>query len=293
MKRNEPTMIMIKKLNELHRDGLSTYLSNYQEMTMFIRSNLSQSGIIYQNKPFHGEYYGSFENDVLNGVLVHYWNGNIMMQAENRSLLAALVDDFELNRTRPIAGILGEDSQASFVIEKLQLDSSLFAVNYQEKLFLLNLEKMIRPKAITTYNCSIKTTQDCEVETIKEWLIAYDIEALGTDENNLELEESILNEIQDKQLNENRWVLFVDNVPVSLCGFNARLPDIVQIGPVYTPYPLRNKGFAKIAVYLCLQEAMKKEVKRATLFTNNTSAIRAYQSLGFQEIGKYRLALLK
>ncbi|CDZ78503.1 putative acetyltransferase [Legionella massiliensis] len=286
-------MIEIKKLNESHLDELSSYLSHYQETTMFLRSNLFHSGVIYQNRAFHGEYYGAFENSLLNGVLAHYWNGNLMMQAENLSLLETLVNDFEHNRTRPIAGILGEESQASFVIEKLALESSLFAVNYQEKLFLLNLEKMLRPKAIETYNCSIKTIQDCEVDTMKEWLIAYQIEALGQEESDLGLEESILNEIQDKQLNENRWVLFVDNTPVSLCGFNASLPDIVQIGPVYTPYPLRNKGFARIAVYLCLQEAMKKEVKRAILFTNDNSAIQAYKALGFQEIGKYRLALLK
>ncbi|ARB92116.1 GNAT family N-acetyltransferase [Legionella longbeachae] len=287
-------MIEIKKLNELHRDELSAYLNDYQETTMFIRNNLYYSGITYQGTPFHGEYYGSFEKHQLSGVLVHYWNGNIMMQAENPSILSALVDAFKLNRTRPIAGVLGEDSQASFVLDKLNLQSpSLFAVNYQEKLFLLNLEKMIIPAAIHTYNHALKSVQDCPIEVIKEWLIAYHIEALGDDVNNPKLEDSIINEIQDKQLSQNRWVLFVNNLPVSLCGFNANLPDIVQLGPVYTPLSSRNNGFARIAVYLCLKHAAMNGVKRAILFTNEHSAIRAYKSLGFQEIGKYRLAIFK
>ncbi|KTC82722.1 GNAT family N-acetyltransferase [Legionella cincinnatiensis] len=287
-------MIEIKKLNELHRDELSSYLNNYQETTMFIRNNLYYSGITYQDAPFHGEYYGSFEDHQLNGVLVHYWNGNIMMQAESFSILSALVDKFKLNRTRPIAGVLGEDSQASFVIDKLELQPpSLFAVNYQEKLFLLNLEKIMMPEAIHTYNCTIKSVQDCQIDVIKEWLVAYHIEALGDDINNPKLEESIINEIHDKQLSQNRWVLFVNNTPVSLCGFNANLPDIVQLGPVYTPLSLRNKGFARVAVYLCLKHATMNKVKRAILFTNENSAIRAYKSLGFQEIGKYRLALFR
>ncbi|QEY50644.1 GNAT family N-acetyltransferase [Legionella longbeachae] len=287
-------MIEIKKLNELHRDELSAYLNDYQETTMFIRNNLYYSGITYQGTPFHGEYYGSFEKHQLNGVLVHYWNGNIMMQAENPSILSALVDAFKLNRIRPIAGVLGEDSQASFVLDKLNLQSpSLFAVNYQEKLFLLNLEKMIIPAAIHTYNHTLKSVQDCPIEVIKEWLIAYHIEALGDDVNNPKLEDSIINEIQDKQFSQNRWVLFVNNLPVSLCGFNANLPDIVQLGPVYTPLSSRNNGFARIAVYLCLKHAAMNGVKRAILFTNEHSAIRAYKSLGFQEIGKYRLAIFK
>ncbi|CAM2882289.1 GNAT family acetyltransferase [Legionella steigerwaltii] len=289
----EKKMIAIKKLEELHIDELSSYLNHYQETTMFIRNNLYHSGITYQDVPFHGEYYGSYENNKLNGVLVHYWNGNVMMQAESFSALSALIDEFKLKKIRPIGGILGEDTQANFVIERLGLQSSQFAINYQEKLFLLNLDKMIIPQSMDSYNCTLKTLQDCEMDVIKEWLIAYHIEALGDDLNNPKLEESIIDEIQDTKLSQNRWVLFVNNIPVSLCGFNAKLPDIVQLGPVYTPPSLRNKGFARITVYLCLEQAAAQQVKRAILFTNDNSAICAYQALGFHEIGKYRLALLK
>lgn len=286
-------MIAIKRLDQLHIDELSSYLNHYQETTMFIRNNLYHSGITYQDAPFHGEYYGSFENNKINGVLAHYWNGNVMMQSENFSALSALVEEFELKRTRPIAGILGEDSQANFVIDKLSLESSLFAINYQEKLFLLNIEKVVIPQAIHSYSYTLKTVQECDMDVIKEWLIAYHIEALGDDANNAKLEESIIDEIQDSQISQNRWVLFVNNTPVSLCGFNATLPDIVQLGPVYTPPSLRNKGFARVAVYLCLKQAAAQQVKRAILFTNDNSAICAYQALGFHQIGKYRLALLK
>lgn len=286
-------MIVIKKLDGLHIDELSSYLNHYQETTMFIRNNLYHSGITYQDAPFHGEYYGSFENNKINGVLAHYWNGNVMMQTENFSALSALVEEFEFKRTRPIAGILGEDGQAGFVIDKLNLKASLFAINYQEKLFLLNLDKMTIPQAINSYSCTLKPVQDCDMDIIKEWLVAYHIEALGDDADNPTLEQSIIDEIQDTQLSQNRWVLFVNNTPVSLCGFNANLPDIVQIGPVYTPPSLRNKGFARIAVYLCLKQAADRQVKRAILFTNDNSAICAYQALGFHQIGNYRLALLK
>ena len=286
-------MIVIKKPVESDVAALSSWLNQYQETTMFIRNNLYHSGISYQDAPFHGDYFCAFENKQLTCVLVHYWNGNVMMQAENLPALSALVEEFELQKTRPIAGIIGEDTQANFVIDKLDLHPSIFAVNYQEKLFSLAFEHMMAPQAIHSYCCSLKAVQDCDRDVIKQWLVAYNIEALGDDANNPKLEESVTRDMQDPRLGQNRWVLFVDDTPVSLCGFNATLPNMVQIGPVYTPPSFRNKSFARIAVYLCLKQAAARQVKRAILFTNDSAAIRAYQALGFNQIGYYRLALLK
>lgn len=126
----------------------------------------------------------------------------------------------------------------------------------------------------------------------QEWLINYKIEALGATFSP-ELQKAVLDEVNDADINKNRWVLYFKNEPVSLCGFNAVLPDIVQIGPVYTPPALRNKGYAKINLALCLKRAPAKQVSKAILFTNNPSASHVYQSLGFQVIGKFRLAILK
>lgn len=286
-------MIVIKKPAESDVETLSAWLNQHQETTMFIRNNLYHSGITWQDAPFHGDYFCAFENQQLTGVLVHYWNGNVMMQADNVPALSALVEEMERHRTRPIAGVLGDDTQASFVIDKLGLHTSLFAVNYQEKLFSLGLEHIMAPQAIHAHNYSLKAVQDCDSDVIKQWMVAYNIEALGDDANDPNLEESVSKDMQDSRLGQNRWVLFVDDTPVSLCGFNASLPDMVQIGPVYTPPSFRNKSFARIAVYLCLKQAAARQVKRAILFTNDNAAIRAYEALGFDQIGRYRLALLK
>ncbi|WP_238551283.1 GNAT family N-acetyltransferase [Legionella oakridgensis] len=71
------------------------------------------------------------------------------------------------------------------------------------------------------------------------------------------------------------------------------MQDIVQIGPVYTPPELRNKGYAKVIVALCLNRAKMNQVDNAILFTNNPPATHVYRSLGFQVIGQFRLAILK
>lgn len=67
----------------------------------------------------------------------------------------------------------------------------------------------------------------------------------------------------------------------------------MQIGPVFTPIEFRNNGYARVLLYLCLQQAKNKQINKAILFTNDEYASRVYTSLGFEKIGKYRLAILK
>jgi predicted GNAT family acetyltransferase len=89
------------------------------------------------------------------------------------------------------------------------------------------------------------------------------------------------------------WVLFEDKVPVSLSGFNARLDDMVQVGPVWTPPEHRGKGFARLLLACILSQAKIKGIKKAILFTDNPVAIKVYRALGFHKIGEYRVALLE
>ena len=91
---------------------------------------------------------------------------------------------------------------------------------------------------------------------------------------------------------EDHWILLRDSEPVSLSGFNARLPDMVQIGPVWTPPEHRNRGYARTLVAMTLQKAKQCGVKKSILFTDNPAAAKAYEAVGFQQIGLFRLALL-
>jgi predicted GNAT family acetyltransferase len=77
-----------------------------------------------------------------------------------------------------------------------------------------------------------------------------------------------------------------------VAGFNATLPEIVQIGGVYTPAALRGKGYARRAVALHLAEARAAGVARAVLFAANDAAARAYQAIGFRRADPFTLFLL-
>ena len=86
-------------------------------------------------------------------------------------------------------------------------------------------------------------------------------------------------------------VLLIDGQPVAITGFNATLPEIVQIGGVYTPPDHRNRGYARTAVALHLTEARTPGVTRAVLFAATPAAVRAYRAIGFQPAAAVSLVL--
>lgn len=88
-------------------------------------------------------------------------------------------------------------------------------------------------------------------------------------------------------------MLLLDGTPVSLSAFNARLTDMVQVGPVWTLPEHRNKGFSRLLLWYTLTQEKRNGTKKAILFTDNPAAIKAYQAIGFANIGDYRLALLE
>lgn len=283
----------IRKLNSGDEPLLDAFLINHAETSMFLRSNLASSGLTYQNKPFHGEYLAAFnQSGQIAGVIAHYWNGNIMMQAANKQILDKLLSSMHTLITRPVAGILGPSKQAEHVINFLNLSNDKFAINRDEGLYHLLL-KELNPSVTIEFSTEIVVKAKTIDSTILyEWLVAYHIEALGAEDNKA-LIDMIKVEVSTAKRWENRWILVVNNTPSSLVGFNARLPDIVQLGPVWTPVEYRNQGYARKLLSSVLQNAFNAGIKKAILFTDNPAAIKSYKSLGFELCGTYRLAILK
>ncbi len=87
-------------------------------------------------------------------------------------------------------------------------------------------------------------------------------------------------------------ILVVRGTPVAMTGFNARLPEIVQVGGVYTPPHLRRRGHARRAVALHLAQARGKGTGRAVLFAASEAAARAYVAIGFARADDVALVLL-
>jgi GNAT superfamily N-acetyltransferase len=281
----------IRLLKSQDTQVLEEYLAPHKAECMFICSNLKATGIEYGGSDFEGEYFGCFDiNDQLQGVIVHYWNGNVMMHSEDHDVLEKLILHLKNNISRPIAGILGPNIQAEHVIKKLGLSGLSFGINSNEGLYEINLEALNNLNMQS--NMKVVPAQDVPKSILTLWMKSYDIEALGAlDDEALEKQ---VQEHWNLRLQKNdSWVLLLDGTPVALSAFNARLIDMVQVGPVWTPPEYRNKGFARLLLAYTLHQEKLKGTKQAILFTDNPAAIKAYLAIGFKKIGNYRLALLE
>jgi len=273
---------------------LESFLSNFIETSMFMLGNLRRVGASYKNKFYHGEYLGSFsKSGEMNGVFVHYWNGNVMMQTDDENILNQLIDAFKNRETRPIAGVLGERRQAQTAIVRLGLSNAAFATNTDDKLYVLDLNKLVMPLTLDTQSYRVIEVSKVEKDVLTKWYKAFKIEALRVNDDD-DLNTHVENDV-NRMLNgeTDRWVLEIDGKLVSLSGFNARLPHAVQIGPVWTSTEYRRNGYARTLLALTLQKAKSEGVNKAILFTNVLAAEKAYKAIGFKQAGFYRLAILK
>ncbi len=288
--------MLIRRLQLGDEVALEQFLSLYPDTSMFLRSNLRASGLEYRDECYHGDYFASFRSepskDTINGVLAHYWNGNVMMQAEDFDSLKQLCFHFRRKISRPLAGILGDGDQSAFVISELGLPHNNFAINGNDGLYSLALSSLEILSLPQDKNVQMIQAGDIESSVLVEWIKQYEKAVLGLDNDNA-FDARAKNRADRMRQEKNAWILLSDQTPVSLCGFNAQLPEIVQIGPVWTPPEHRNKGYARVLLALVLEQARTQGVKKAVLFTDNPAAAKAYQAVGFELLGSYRIALLK
>lgn len=266
------------------------FLQKHITSSLFILSNMKRAGLDYKDEVFHGEYWASFtDKGEINGIIAHYWNGNIMVQAPDNNALEALNQTLSSVITRPVMGFLGPDEQVDHIISNAPFTLLDYAKDEREDLYRLDLTQDITYP--THINASIKNARDMDKDLYLAWIRDYDIEALGYDRDRANADAQ--NRYDRMVSGDDMWTLFINNNPVCLCGVNARVDDTVQIGPVWTPPELRGQGFARTLVGMTLELLKEQGIKQAILFTSNPAAVKVYEAVGFQKIGGYKLSLLR
>ncbi|WP_170789643.1 GNAT family N-acetyltransferase [Ruegeria lacuscaerulensis] len=199
-------------------------------------------------------------------------------------LLAAI----DLIRGRPLFGIAAEATQARRIMQLAGWAGRPATLNSDEPGFTLDLTQLVVPD---TTGATLEPLGGFNGDITEEWRRDYLIEAMDFAPDRAR-KQARKDYVTYLDLNSHR-VLVVDGQPVAMTGFNARLPDVVQIGGVYTPPKLRGRGYARLAVSLHLLEANASGVSRAVLFAASNSAARAYMAIGFKPAGQFSLILFK
>lgn len=274
---------MIGRVGQADRARLAAYLAMHAETSMFLMGNLEAHGLGPSDHPHSTSYWTAERDGEIAGVLGRTNGGMLMVQAPGLDaegagcFLAALSG-------RPVRGITGDDAQAAAVIAAMNLPAEAWQLNATEPLYALSLAGLAVPEA------EARAPGTGDRALLVEWFSAYMIETDTRPEGDLWAE---ARRRADAALGGRDVHLLIEGGrPVAMSGINARAGQAVQIGGVYVPPGLRGQGRAGRAVAAQLAAARDGGARTAILFAGSAPAARAYERIGFERIGAYRVALL-
>ncbi|MEH1940415.1 MAG: GNAT family N-acetyltransferase [Nostoc sp.] len=286
-------MPILRTLQPGDEVSLEAFLLQHTDTSMFLRSNWRAAGLLDQGARFQGTYIAAYIDEAIVAVAAHFWNGAIVVQAP--VYLPEVVQAVVAQSGRAISGISGPAAQVEATKNILGFSNRPTQLDKPEILFSLALRDLQIPEALALVKVQCRLPHPDELELLTEWCAAFSVETLGQKDTPSLITASRL-VIEARQATAMHWVLVAGDTPVAYSAFNASLPDIVQIGGVWTPPALRGKGYAKSVVAGSLLAARSQGVKRAILFTgdNNQAAQAVYQGIGFLPTGeKYGLVLFE
>ena len=261
------------RATEADRAAIETLLGARPELAMFPLANLAAHGMA-----------GGHER-----AMTFWLDGDAVLGVTDEGMAMPLwPDGFEAARLaaalsgHALMGCAGPAGPVRALLSALSLTDAPARLSEDEPQFLLSLSGMVVPDGPGTL-----APLAADVDTAAAWRLAYDRElhvGAGT--------------IDAARAEVERWIaadshrfLMIDGRPAAMTGFNAALPDIVQVGGVFTPPEARCRGLARRAVALHLAEARAAGATRATLFAASDAAVACYAPLGFRRIGDYALVL--
>jgi RimJ/RimL family protein N-acetyltransferase len=280
---------IIRPLGPADVPVLEAFLERHADSSLFLRANLRAAGIVDRGEPLQATYVGAFDDDLV-GVAAHCWNGNILLQAP--AFLTSVVRAAVERSGRGVMGLIGPWAQLCAARRALAMENRRARLESCEDLFALGLPDLVRPAGLDAPGVRCRRTRESDLDLVTQWRVAYSVEILGAAEDDT-LRAEARTDIERQHREGSAWLLEHEDTPLAFSSFNASLPDVVQIGGVFTPPEHRGRGYARAVVGGSLIAAAATGVRRAILFTgdDNVAARRAYEAIGFRPIGDYGLLL--
>lgn len=261
-------------LDTSHVAAIAALLASHRADAMFILSNLRAQG--FGGTHPHGM--RVWADAVTPTALLGLTNAGVALPfLPNPSDVRPAA---QILRGHPLTGLAGPAQMVRPLLDALDLVDAPPGLNVDEPQFLLDLGRMTVTDAPGTL-----APLSVDPQTAIDWRLAYNRELRVGDPS----PEGAAKDVAAYIAADSHRFLMIDGTPVAMTGFNATLPEIVQIGGVYTPPEARARGLARRAVALHLAEARTKGVTQATLFAASDAAVACYRPLGFERIGTFSL----
>jgi uncharacterized protein len=145
---------------------------------------------------------------------------------------------------------------------------------------IYKIEKVIIPNALG----ELRLASEHDVDLVAQWLVEFGNESLPPPERK-PFEERRPHAVRAIE-NELAYVWVVDQLPVSMAHIGRPTQNGISVSAVYTPRPLRKKGYASAVVAHLSQKMLDSGKKFCVLYTDssNPTSNKIYQEVGYQEV---------
>lgn len=276
---------MIRPLQPGEEAMVEAFLARHADSSMFLRANLRAAGLAAGARVHGGAYFGAFDDGALVGVAARYWNGMVMAQAPRGA--TALARSLGAADRRPVSGFVGLRDQVD-ALRAVLAPGRAAMTDASETLYGLDLAALTAPELGPRR--AARPARAGDLPVLVPWRHDYRVESFNEAPG-----AALMTKVKTEytwQLADT-WVLFQDDEMVATAAFNARLPEIAQIGGVWTPPVHRGRGHAKAVVGAMLADAREGGLRRAVLFADdhNPAALGAYRALGFRPLAPFSLVM--
>jgi uncharacterized protein len=138
--------------------------------------------------------------------------------------------------------------------------------------------RSVRPPRAVEGRMRLASAEDRPL--VVDWFKAFAAESLPEGAPHQEAEDAV-----DRRFSSSGgFALWEDQEVVSLSGFGGQTPHGIRIGPVYTPPPLRRRGYASALVAQLSRELLDGGRDYCFLYTDlaNPTSNRIYMEIGYE-----------
>ncbi|WP_296642877.1 GNAT family N-acetyltransferase [Roseinatronobacter sp.] len=272
---------MIRKAGPEDVSALGAFLEAHVESSMFLLGNLDAYGTDNTDHPHGTTFFLQETGDGIIGVFGATNGGLLMCQIPRLTALEAQTYA-HLLKGYTLRGMTGASDQVALILDTLPLGEAVWQVNHEEPLYMMDLA------TLKVSDATLRAPIEQDRDTLVAWFDAYMTETRthpGGDAARHRGESTIRSD---------RVRLLVEDARITaMTGLNSVARGVVQIGGVFVPPELRGQGRAGRVVARHLADLRGAGLERAILFANSAPAAHAYEKIGFEKIGSYRVALLQ
>ncbi len=273
---------MIRRAAPEDAAAIRAFLAPRSATSMFLMSNLEAHGVSGGSHPHATRFLLSKGASGLRGVFSCTRDGYLMCQHPGidapraQSYLDAL-------GPQQVLGVTGEAGQIEPLVESLRTRGGVPHLDRVEPLFTCALDRLRRAPV------TLRAPRAYDAEMLREWFAAY-LSETGLPAANEDCARYTRRAIDE---GDTRLILGPDSTPLGMTSLNARAARVVQIGGVWIRPEYRGQGHAGRMVAAHLIEERAKGAETALLFAASRPAVRAYERIGFRQVGQYCIAMLR